>query len=62
MVLILSIIVLFAVSFLLAYRAMKAEMSVPLEVKDMKIKRKEHIQGVILFLKKKIIHYEHVRK
>lgn len=57
MVLIFSVIVLFVLSLLLAYRAMKAELSVPLEVKDLKIKRKEHIQGVILFLRKKIIHY-----
>lgn len=54
---VLSVIGLLIASFILAYRSMKAELSAPKEVSGLKIKRKEKISGVILFLKKKVVHY-----
>lgn len=49
-------ILLFIISFLLALRSVDKELSVPKELKNLKIKR-DKISGVILFLKKKIVHY-----
>ncbi|MBI2616806.1 hypothetical protein HYW55_01575 [Candidatus Gottesmanbacteria bacterium] len=57
MILLIAVIVIFVVSFFLAYKAMKKELGTPPEVENLKISRKKNIGGVILFLKKKIIHY-----
>ncbi len=55
---ILSIIILLIVSFFLAIRSVNRELSVPEEVKNIKIVRKiKGFSGVILFLKEKIVHY-----
>ncbi len=54
----LSIIIILIVSFFLALRSVNRELSVPEEVKNIKIERKlKGFSGVILFLKEKIIHY-----
>ncbi len=50
------LIFLLIISFIQAVRSVEKELSVPLEVKKLKIKRNK-ISGVILFLKKKIVHY-----
>lgn len=53
----LIVFVLFIISLFLAIRASTHELSVPIEVKKIKISRKIGISGVILFLKEKIVHY-----
>lgn len=57
MITVFIIIILFIISFVLALRALMMEFSVPAEVNKIKISPKKKISGVILFLKKKIIHY-----
>jgi len=57
MILLLAVIFIFIVSFILAIRAADKELSVPREVKNIKVKRKHGISGAIIFLKEKIIHY-----
>lgn len=57
MIIVIAGIFLLIISLFLAIVAVQAEFSVPDEVKKLKIKRKKKISGVILFLKKKIIHY-----
>jgi hypothetical protein len=52
-----SILIIFIISFVLALRVASHELSVPHEVKRIKINKKNGFSGVILFLKKKIIHY-----
>lgn len=54
----LSITIILIVSFFLAIRSVNRELSVPEEVKNIKIVKKiKGFSGVILFLKEKIIHY-----
>ena len=45
------------VSLLLAIKDASAELSIPESVKKIKIKKKKKLSGVIIFLRKKIIHY-----
>ena len=54
---IINVIIIFFVSLILAIYAAKSELSVPEEVKKIKIKKRKKLFGVILFLKEKIIHY-----
>ena len=54
---VISIITIFLISLFLAVNAVKSELSVPEEVKKIKIKKRKKLFGVILFLKEKIIHY-----
>ncbi|OGG06081.1 hypothetical protein A3D05_04245 [Candidatus Gottesmanbacteria bacterium RIFCSPHIGHO2_02_FULL_40_24] len=54
---IIILILMFIVSFLLAIKEAKSELSIPEEIKKIKIRRKKPLSGVILFLKEKIIHY-----
>lgn len=57
MILTISIIIIFIISLIMAIRSAEHELSVPKEVRSIKIKKPEGLSGVILFLKKKIIHY-----
>jgi hypothetical protein len=57
MILAISIIIIFIISLVMAIRSVEHELSVPKEVKNIKIRKNEGLSGVILFLKKKIIHY-----
>lgn len=57
MIILISALVLFIVSFLMAIRSADHELSVPKEVAKLKIEKKKKMNGVILFLKEKIIHY-----
>jgi hypothetical protein len=57
MTIILPLFIIFLISFLWAFISLNRELSVPDEVKDIKITKRKKIFGVILFLKKKIIHY-----
>jgi hypothetical protein len=52
-----SVIVIALISFLWAVMESRKELNVPPELKGVKIRKKKNISGVILFLKKKIIHY-----
>lgn len=52
-----SIAVILIISIVLAIRAYGDEFSVPDEVSKLKIQRQKSVSGVILFLKKKIVHY-----
>lgn len=46
------------ISFILAVGAVNTELSVPVDVRKLKIpKIRKKVSGVILFLKKKIVHY-----
>lgn len=49
--------IILIISFILALKAVREELSVPHEVKKIKIKKSKEWYGAILFLKKKIIHY-----
>lgn len=51
------LLILFILSFVFAVRASRHELSVPSEVKKIRITRKKSMSGVILFLKEKIVHY-----
>lgn len=57
MITLISVIIILLFSLLLALRSVKSELSVPSEVRSLKISRKKGLSGVILFLKKKIVHY-----
>ena len=57
MILIVAGLIIFVISFILALRAADSELSVPDEVRHLRVRPPEKISGVILFLKKKIIHY-----
>lgn len=50
-------VIIFIVSLLLAIRDVNRELSVPKSVSKLRIKKKKALSGVILFLRKKIIHY-----
>jgi len=50
-------VIIFIISLLLAIRDINRELSVPKSVANLKIGKKKALSGVILFLKKKIIHY-----
>ncbi len=56
MIILISIILIVIISVLLAVRSAEHELSVPKEVIGLKISSKS-VSGVILFLKKKIVHY-----
>lgn len=58
MILTISIITIFFISLIAAIRSAEKELSIPHEVRNIKIKKsREGFSGVILFLKEKIIHY-----
>lgn len=44
-------------SFILAISSVKKELSVPEEIKKIRITKRKKLMGVILFLKDKIVHY-----
>lgn len=52
-----SLLLILIISVIFAIHAAGEELSVPAEVKKLKIPRKTSVSGVILFLKKKIVHY-----
>ena len=52
-----SISVIFIVSLVLAIKSASEEFKPPKEVTKIKIRKAKRLSGVILFLKKKIIHY-----
>lgn len=52
-----GLIVIFFVSLVLAIFSVKKEMVVPAEVKNIKIRKQNVIGGVILFFKRKAVHY-----
>ncbi|OGG15571.1 hypothetical protein A3D77_02645 [Candidatus Gottesmanbacteria bacterium RIFCSPHIGHO2_02_FULL_39_11] len=52
-----SAIILFLISFILAVHSSSKELTTPKELVNLKIKKKEGVGGVILFLKSKIVHY-----
>lgn len=56
MIILISIILIVIISVLLAVRSAEHELSIPKEVIGLKISPKS-VSGVILFLKKKIVHY-----
>jgi len=53
----LVLVIILLISFLWALRDARTEMSVLKNLNKIKIKKKRKIAGVILFLRKKIIHY-----
>lgn len=57
MILAISVIVILLISFMLAALSAGKELSVPPEVAELKIKKEKSVSGVILFFKKKIVHY-----
>jgi hypothetical protein len=57
MIILISAIVIIIISFIMAVRSADHELSVPKEVSKIQIKKKNNMNGVILFLKEKIIHY-----
>lgn len=57
MILVVSVIVISVVSVVFAIASVEHELSVPKEIASLKIEKKKNISGVILFLKKKIVHY-----
>lgn len=52
-----GLIVIFIVSLVLAIFSVKKEMTVPFEVKSIKIRKQNVFGGVILFFKRKVVHY-----
>lgn len=52
-----GLIVIFFISLILAIFSMKKEMTVPFEVKNIKIRSGRSLGGVILFFKRKVVHY-----
>lgn len=56
MIILISAIVLAIISVILAVRSVEHELSVPSEVVKLKIPRKT-VSGVILFFRRKIVHY-----
>lgn len=57
MLLVISIAVIVIISVILAVRSVEHELSVPEEVSGLKITKRKQIAGVILFFKKRIVHY-----
>ena len=53
----LSVVTIFILSVWLAIRASAKELSVPEHIRKIKIRQKKGLSGVILFLKKQIVHY-----
>lgn len=51
------VIIILIISTILALKDVKSELSVPSAVANLKIKKKKGLSGVIIFLKKKVIHY-----
>lgn len=51
------IVAIVILSIILAVKSAGHELSVPHEVSSLKIEKKKTPRGVILFLKKKIVHY-----
>ena len=57
MIFAIGLVAIFIVSFFLALTSVKRELGIPDEVKKIRITKKKGLSGVILFLKKKIVHY-----
>lgn len=57
MILALSILIILIISIILAVRSVDHEMTIPKEVVNLKIRKDKKTSGVILFLRKKIVHY-----
>ena len=57
MVIILSAVIIFLFSVILAIVSSEKELVVPDEVKKMSVGKKRGLSGVILFMKNKIVHY-----
>ena len=57
MVIILSAVIIFLFSVILAIVSSEKELGVPDEVKKMSVGKKRGLSGVILFMKNKIVHY-----
>lgn len=60
MILFISIGILLLISFVLAIHAL-SELDTPKEVKRLIRERKSKISGVIVFFKRKIVHYQSVK-
>ncbi len=62
MTVLISAVVLFIISAILAIRSVKKELSVPDEIKDMRVRRRigHPFSGTIVFFKEKIVHYSSV--
>lgn len=52
-----AIFIILVISLILAIRSVNHELSVPSEIKKIKIRKVNPTSGVILFLKRKIVHY-----
>ena len=52
-----GLILIFLVSLILAIFSVKKEMTVPIEVKSIKIRKQNVFGGVILFFRRKVVHY-----
>lgn len=57
MIVAVSAVIIFIVSFLLAIREASKELRVPPDIEKIRIIKKKSLSGVIIFLKEKIIHY-----
>lgn len=53
-----AVLIILILSFILAIRSVGKEFTMPAEVKSIRIKKREKLKGVILFLQEKIIHHQ----
>lgn len=59
---IIAALIILTVSVILAIRAAHKELSVPEEVKRIKVPRGGRLYGVVVFLKNKVLHYSSAPK
>lgn len=52
-----GLIIIFFISLIMAILSVKKEMIVPEDVKNIKIRKGNGLGGVILFFKRKVVHY-----
>lgn len=52
-----GLVIIFWISLILAIFSSRKEMTAPDEVKNIKIRRRNRLGGVILFFKRKTVHY-----
>jgi len=57
MILLIVPAIIFIISLVLALRSVDKELTVPEEIRKLKVSKKKGLSGVILFLKEKIVHY-----
>lgn len=62
MIIVISAVAIFMISLMLAVRSVKNELSVPEEVKKIKIPQNKKWFGAIILLKDKIVHYSSLSK